>query len=69
MSSTALVLGHFFKRIWTESPQYLKEYNIHSSGLLTVLYFLMYPESMAPEETGLNSSHLKYLLIPYFKQL
>lgn len=29
----------------------------------------MYPESMDPEETGLNSSHLKYLLIPYFKQL
>lgn len=24
---------------------------------------------MTPEETGLNSSHLKYLLIPYFKQL
>lgn len=34
-----------------------------------ILYFLMYPESMDPEETGLNSSHLKYLLIPYFKQL
>lgn len=24
---------------------------------------------MDPEETGLNSGHLKYLLIPYFKQL
>lgn len=29
----------------------------------------MCPESKDPEETGLNSSFLKYLLIPYFKQL
>lgn len=69
ISSSALLLEHFFNRIWTESPQYLKEYNIQSSGLLMILYFFMYPESMDPEETGLNSSNLKYLLIPYFKQL
>lgn len=70
MSSSALLLEHFFNRIWTESPQYLKEYNnMQSSGLLTILYFFMYPESMDPEQTGLNSSHLKYLLIPYFKLL
>lgn len=29
----------------------------------------MYPERRNLEETGLNSSHLKYLLIPCFKQL
>lgn len=69
MSSSALLLEHFFNRTWTESPQYLKEYNTQSSGLLMIVYFFMYPESTDPEETGLNSSHPKYLLIPYFKQL
>lgn len=34
-----------------------------------VFYFFMHPESVDPEETGLNSNHLKYLLLPYFKQL
>lgn len=40
MSSSALLLEHFFNRIWTESAQYLKEYNTQSSGLLMILYFL-----------------------------
>lgn len=40
MSSSVLLLEHFFNRIWTESAQYLKEYNAQSSGLLMILYFL-----------------------------
>lgn len=60
ISSSAVLLGHCFSRVWTESAGYLKEYNrIYAArsppcGLL----IFMYPKSRDPEKTEFKSSQV-----------